>query len=373
KTSYTPLSTSTGTWKVAGPDTTGDFSAIGYHYALTIYKTLNVPVGIINTSQGASKLNTWVDLPTLQADPAYKGTVEERDKMLAGYPAVKAKLDADMKKWEADKAAAEAAKTPFTTPRPGFSWAGTPGGPDDRFLPATFYNGMINPLLPYALRGVIWYQAEGDAGLVEYYSKAFPALITNWRKLFGQGDIPFYWVQLSAYGDNKWNDGVIWPLMREAQGKALALPNTGQAISFDLGEPGNIHPQRKQEIGRRLARIALSRTYGQKNMVDTGPEVDKIEREGAGFRVRFKSPNGWHIIAPLTLPITGFELAGEDKVFKPAAAVIGDKSTSVLVTSAEVPNPVAVRYGWRDFPNPSLVHSTQGLPVEQFRSDNWAR
>ena len=161
--------------------------------------------------------------------------------------------------------------------------------------------------------------------------------------------------------------------MREAQGKALALPNTGQAISFDLGEPGNIHPQRKQEIGRRLARIALSRTYGQKNMVDTGPEVDKIEREGAGFRVRFKSPNGWHIIAPLTLPITGFELAGEDKVFKPAAAVIGDKSTSVLVTSAEVPNPVAVRYGWRDFPNPSLVHSTQGLPVEQFRSDNWAR
>jgi sialate O-acetylesterase len=373
KTSYMPLSTSTGTWKVAGPDTTGDFSAIGYHYALTIYKTLNVPVGIINTSQGASKISTWMDLPTLKSDPYYAGIIEEGTKKIAEYPAIKAKLDADVKKWEADKAAAEAAKTPFTTPRPGFSWAGTPGGPDDRFLPATFYNGMINPLLPYALRGVIWYQAEGDAGLVEYYSKAFPALITNWRKLFGQGDIPFYWVQLSAYGDNKWNDGVIWPLMREAQGKALALPNTGQAISFDLGEPGNIHPQRKQEIGRRLARIALNRTYGQKNMVDTGPEVDKIEREGAGFRVRFKSPNGWHIIAPLTLPITGFELAGEDKVFKPAAAVIGDKSTSVLVTSAEVPNPVAVRYGWRDFPNPSLVHSTQGLPVEQFRSDNWAR
>jgi sialate O-acetylesterase len=373
KTSYTPLSTSTGSWKVAGPETTGEFSAIGYHYALTLYNVLNVPVGIINTSQGASKISTWMNLPTLQSDPYYAGILEEGRKKIAEYPAVKIKLDADVKKWEADKAAAEAAKTPFTTPRPGPGWAGTTGGPDDRFLPSTFYNGMINPLLPYALRGVIWYQAEGDAGLVEYYAKAFPALITSWRTAFGQGDIPFYWVQLSAYGDNKWNDGLIWPLMREAQGKALSLPNTGQAISFDLGEPQNIHPQRKQEIGRRLARIALNRTYGHKQIVDTGPTVDKIEREGAGFRVRFKSPNGWPVFAPLTLPISGFELAGEDKVFKPAVAAVGDRNTSILVTSAEVPNPVAVRYGWRDFPNASLVHNTQGLPVEQFRSDNWPR
>ena len=373
KTSYTPLSTSTGTWKVAGPETTGDFSAIGYHYALTLYKVLNVPVGIINTSQGASKINTWMDLPTLKSDPEYKGLVEERDKLIAAYPAVKVKLDADVKKWEADKAAAEAAKQSFTTPRPGYGWAGTPGGPDHRFLPATFYNGMIHPLLPYALRGVIWYQAEGDAGLVDFYAKAFPTLITSWRKLFGQGDVPFYWVQLSAYGDNKWNDGVIWPLMREAQGKALSLPNTGQAISFDLGEPQNIHPQRKQEIGRRLARIALNRTYGQKKIVDTGPEVDKIEREGAGFRIRFKSPNGWQVLAPLAYPITGFELAGEDKVYKPAVAVIGDNNTSVLVTSPEVPDPVAVRYAWRDFPNASLVHNREGLPVAQFRSDDWKR
>jgi sialate O-acetylesterase len=232
---------------------------------------------------------------------------------------------------------------------------------------------MIHPLLPYALRGVIWYQAEGDAGLVDFYAKAFPTLITSWRKLLGQGDIPFYWVQLSAYGDNKWNDGVIWPLMREAQGKALALPHTGQAISFDLGEPGNIHPQRKQEVGRRLARIALNRTYGQNKIADTGPEVDKIEREGTGFRVRFKSPNGRPVLAALAHPISGFELAGDDKVFKPAVAIFGDNNTSVFVTSAEVPNPVAVRYGWRDFPNASLVHNSEGLPVEQFRSDNWAR
>jgi sialate O-acetylesterase len=369
KTSYTPLSTGSGTWKVAGPETTGDFSAIGYHYALTLYKVLNVPVGIINTSQGASKIRTWVDDATLKAEPAFSGDIEEATKKLAAYPAVKAKLDADVAKWETDKAAALAAKTPFTTPRPGYGWAGTPGGPDDMFRPSTFYNGLIHPLLPYALRGVIWYQGEGDAGLYAYYVKAFPALITSWRTLFGQGDFPFYWVQLSSYGDNV---STLWPFMREAQNAALSLPNTGHAISMDLGQPKNIHPQRKQEIGRRLARIALARTYGFK-IRDSGPEVEKIEREGAGFRIRFKSPNRWQALTNFSDPVTGFELAGEDRVFKPAIGVMGDNNTSVLVTSTQVPEPIAVRYAWRVFPLPGLFDHDEGLPVEQFRSDNWAR
>jgi sialate O-acetylesterase len=368
-TSYTPLSTGSGAWKVAGPDTTGDFSAIGYHYALTLYKVLNVPVGIINTSQGASKIRTWVDDATLKAEPVFAGDIEEAAKKLAEYPAVKAKLDADVKKWEADKAAAEADKKPFTTPRPGYGWPGTPGGPDDMFRPTAFYNGLIHPLLPYALRGVIWYQGEGDTGLYAYYAKAFPALITRWRTLFGQGDIPFYWVQLSSYGSSS---STLWPFMREAQNAALSLPNTGHAISFDLGQPGNIHPQRKQEVGRRLARIALARTYGQK-IRDTGPAVDKMEREGAGYRIRFKSPNGWQVLTNFSNPVSGFELAGEDRVFKPAIGVIGDNNTSVLVTSAEVPNPVAVRYGWRDIMTLGLFDHSEGLPVEQFRSDDWAR
>src|SRR4028118_1693264 len=243
KTSYAQLSSSSGTWKVAGPETTGDFSAIGYHYALTLYKTLNVPVGIINTSQGGSPIHTWVDPTTMQSDPVFAGDVKERAKRLAEYPAVKAKLDADIAKWEADKAAAEAAKRPFTTPRPSPGWGGTPGGPDDRFMPSTFYNGMIHPLLSYALRGVIWYQGEGNAGGHVGYAKAFPALITGWRTLFDQGDFPFYWVQLSSYGDNKWNDGIMWAFMREAQSKTLSLPNTGQAISMDLGHAGNIPPR----------------------------------------------------------------------------------------------------------------------------------
>jgi sialate O-acetylesterase len=223
------------------------------------------------------------------------------------------------------------------------------------------------------MRGAIWYQGEGNAGQHVGYAKAFPALITGWRALLAQGDIPFYWVQLSSYGDNKWNDGVMWGFMREAQTKTLSLPNTGQAISMDLGHAGNIHPQRKQEVGRRLARVALARTYGQKKIIDTAPEVEKIEREGTGYRVRFKSPHGRNALASFSNPVTGFELAGEDRVFKPAIGVIGDNNNSVLVTSTEVPNPVAVRYCWRDFPVPGLFHHGEGLPVEQFRSDNWAR
>ena len=373
KTSYTPLSTGSGAWKVAGPDTTGDFSAIGYHYALTLYKTLNVPVGIINTSQGASIIQAWVDPTTIDSNPTFAEDVKQRAKKLAGYPAVKAKLDADISKWEAEKAAADAVKKPFSAPRPGYGWGGTPGGRDDMFLPSAYYNGLIQPLLPYSFRGVIWYQGEGNTGGHAGYVKAFPALITSWRALFAQGDFPFYWVQLSSYGDNKWNDGIMWAFMRDAQTQTLSLPNTGQAISMDLGQPKNIHPQRKQEIGRRLARVALARTYGQKKIIDTAPEVEKFEREGTGFRVRFKSPNGRQVLTNFSDPVTGFELAGEDRAFKSAIGVMGDNNTSVLVTSAEVPDPVAVRYCWRDFPVPSLFHHEEGLPVEQFRSDDWKR
>lgn len=267
------------------------------------------------------------------------------------------------------KSAALAANKPFTTRRPSYGWAGTPGGPDDMFMPVAFYNGIIHPLLPYALRGVIWSQGEGDTGLHIYYAKVFPALISSWRTLFARATSPFTGFSFPATGGNT---GTNCAFMREAQTKTLSLPNTGQAISIDLGQSTNIHPQRKQEVGRRLARVALARTYGQK-IRDTGPEVERIEREGTGFRVRFKSPNSWRIISAFVEPITGFELAGGDRVFKPAGAVIGDNDSSVLVTSAEVPEPVAVRYAWRDFPVPGLFHHDDGLPVAPYRSDNWDR
>jgi sialate O-acetylesterase len=156
---------------------------------------------------------------------------------------------------------------------------------------------------------------------------------------------------------------------REAQGKALALPATGQAITLDVGDSSNIHPGRKMPVGRRLARIALARTYGQK-IIDSGPAFKQATREGAGFRVSFTMAGGQHRLVTMLNTVEGFELAGADRVFKPAQAELDKDRNTLLVTSAEVPDPVAVRYAWRDFPNASL-YNREGLPAVPFRSDDW--
>ncbi|HEY0009723.1 MAG TPA: sialate O-acetylesterase, partial [Tepidisphaeraceae bacterium] len=291
---------------------------------------------------------------------------ENWTKSIAGYPAEKAKLDAEIAKWDAEKAAADAAKKPMTTPRPKEGWAGLAGGPNDQGQPSGLYNGLIHPLIPYAFRGAIWYQGEANVGGNEGYGRLFPAMIKGWRAQLGQGDFPFYWAQLSSLGDNVETKMAFF---REAQGKALALPATGQAISIDVGDSANIHPGRKMPVGRRLARIALARTYGQK-IIDSGPVFKEAKREGAGFRVSFTLKDGQHRLVTMLKTVEGFELAGADRVFKPARAEMDKERNTLLVTSAEVPDPVAVRYAWRDFPNASL-YNREGLPAAPFRSDDW--
>jgi sialate O-acetylesterase len=172
-----------------------------------------------------------------------------------------------------------------------------------------------------------------------------------------QGDLSFYWAQLASYGSST---GTKMAFFREAQAKTLSLPNTGQAVSIDVGDAKNIHPGRKQEVGRRLARVALARTYGQK-IIDSGPAFKKAEREGAGYRVSFIMTGGQHRLVAVLNTVEGFELAGADRVFKPAQAVIDKDNTNVFVTSAEVPDPVAVRYAWRDAPTAGL-YNREGLP-----------
>jgi sialate O-acetylesterase len=370
KLSQIPQTTGAGVWKVAGPDTTGDFTAVGYYFARSLYENLNVPVGIINSTRGASNIRGWMDPGALKNDPTIadmaKSWAEIWAKNVAGYPAEKAKLDAAIAKWEADKAAAEAAKKPFTTRRPDEGWGGFAGGPNDQGQPAGLYNGMIHPFVPYALRGVIWYQGEANNGNHESYGRLFPAMIKGWRAQFGQGDFPFYWAQLAAHG--KPTD-TMTAYFREAQGKALALPNTGQVVTTDVGDSGNIHPLRKQEVGRRMARLALARTYGQK-IIDSGPIFKEAIREGPGFRVSFTMSGGQHRLSTMQANIEGFELAAANKVFKPAQAVLSNDKTTVLVTSDEVPDPVAVRYAWRDFPGAGL-YNREGLPAVPFRSDDW--
>ena len=369
KVSDTPLTVGSGTWQVAGPATTGEFSAIAYFYARVLTDALDVPIGIINSTRGASRIQPWMDAAALGSDPSFAIDAQDWARKRAAYPALKAKMDANIAQWEKDKAAATSAAKPFNAPRPSPGWAGLEGGPDDQFMPSGLYNGMIQPLVPYALRGVIWYQGEGNSGNHLSYRKHFPTLIGSWRTNFAQGDFPFYWVQLSSYGDPQ---GINMPFLREAQTHTLSVPGTGQAISLDLGETTNIHPRRKYAVAQRLARVALARTYGHK-IVDTGPVFAKAEREGAGFRVTFDPRPEYYDLCAFQVPIAGFEMAGSDRVFKPAIAVLGKDQNSVVVTCADIADPVAVRYAWRDATAAGLYSHDEGLPAVPFRSDTWER
>ena len=347
------------TWQIAGPATTGDFTAVGYFFALDLHQILHVPVGIISSNLGGTPIEAWINPDAYKTVPDEAARVQSRwAKGLAEYSANKAKFEANHAAWKEEQAAAKASNIPFTKREP----YPPQGGPGHPHTPSGLYNGMIHPLVPYALRGVIWYQGESNAGLHKEYRALFPAMITGWRKEFGQGDFPFYWVQLANYQSPV---DTSWAFLREAQTQTLALPNTGQAVIIDLGNVRDIHPRDKRDVGRRLARLALAREYHQK-IPDSGPILDKAVREGTGYRVTFTSING-HLAAPQNT-LGGFELAGADKVFKPADAKI--ENDTVLVSSADVPDPVAVRYAWRNAPLAGLFDH-QGLPAAPFRTDDW--
>jgi sialate O-acetylesterase len=354
-----PITTASGTWQVAGPDTTGNFTAVGYYFAKDLYELLKIPVGIIGTNWGGTPVESWIDPKAYESVPDESAKVHERwSKLLADYPANKAKYETDLAAWKDEQAAAKAAGTPFTKQQPR-----GPQGPGHQNTPSGLYNGMINPLVPYALRGAIWYQGESNASRANEYHALFSAMITSWRAQFGQGDFPFYWVQLANYNNP---EGTSWGFLREAQTQTLSLPATGQAVIIDIGNRRDIHPRNKKDVGRRLARLALKNDYGI-NVETSGPLMETATREGAGFKITFSHIDGG-LIAPLN-ELTGFELAGEDKVFKPATAKI--EGDTVVVTSTEVPEPVAVRYAWRDAPTAGLFNKNSGLPAAPFRSDTW--
>ncbi len=348
------------TWEVAGPDTTGNFSAVGYYFAKDIYQLTGVPVGIIGSNWGGTMIEPWISAKTLAANPAFAVANERHAEKEAAYPAQLEKFATDLAKWKAARDAAKAAGSEFTDREPK-----APGDPTQSpQKPSTLNNAMINPLVPYAIRGAIWYQGESNAGRANEYNALMSALITDWREQFGQGEFPFYWVQLANFRNT---EATPWAFLREAQTQTLALPHTGQAVIVDIGDLKDIHPRNKKDVGRRLARLALKNDYGFEKIVASGPVMEKAERDGAGFKVTFTHTDGG-LIAPLNA-LYGFELAGEDKEFKPAEATI--EGNTVIVTSAAVTEPVAVRYAWRDAPVAGLFSKAAGLPAVPFRSDDW--
>ena len=236
--------------------------------------------------------------------------------------------------------------------------------------PSLLYNAMVNPLVPYAFEGVLWYQGEANVTRANQYKKAFPLMITDWRTKWNQGNFPFYFVQLSTFNEFNGNSkvGSRWAELREAQTETLKLPNTGMAVTTDIGNAKDIHPTNKQDVGLRLAAIALNNVYGKKR-VYSGPVFKSQEVKGNEIIVTFNNIGTGLTASDNSENVKGFEIAGADKVFHSAKAII--KNNKIIVSSAEVPNPVAVHYGWADDDTEINLYNKEKFPASPFRTDNW--
>jgi sialate O-acetylesterase len=237
--------------------------------------------------------------------------------------------------------------------------------------PTLLFNSMINPLIPFAIKGVIWYQGESNADRAYQYRQAFPLMISDWRKQWKQGDFPFYFVQLSSYNSNNGNSqrGSSWAELREAQTLTLSLPNTGMAVTTDIGDPKDIHPLNKQDVGKRLAALALNKTYGL-NLLSSGPTYQSMKIDGNKIILSFTNLGSGLVASKDAYGyLKGFEIAGVDQKFRFAKALIdGDK---IVVFQDNLPSPVAVRYGWADDASEGNLFNKDGFPASPFRTDNW--
>ncbi|GGF20705.1 9-O-acetylesterase [Flavobacterium limi] len=235
--------------------------------------------------------------------------------------------------------------------------------------PSLLYNAMVNPLVPYAIQGVLWYQGEANVWRAKQYKKAFPLMIQDWRTKFNQGSFPFYFVQLSTFDEFGGNSkkGSRWAELREAQSETLKVPNTGMAVTTDIGNAKDIHPTNKQDVGLRLAAIALNNVYGEKQIF-SGPTYKSQEIKGNQIILTFNNI-GSGLSTPNNSELKGFEIAGADQIFHSAKAII--KDNKIIVSSENVPNPVAVRYGWADDDTEINLFNKEKFPASPFRTDNW--
>jgi len=333
KPSAEPLDNFQGSWVACSPQTVPGFTAVGYFFARELHKELGVPIGLVNSSWGGTRIEPWTPPCGFAAVPELKEMAEK---------------DYDAKNHQ---------------------------------QPTVLYNGMISPLVPLAIRGAIWYQGESNGGEgVSYYHKK-QALIGGWRQLFKQGDFPFYYVQLANWqqpNDNP-QGGDGWAKLREAQVSTLQVPNAGMAVIIDIGEARDIHPKNKQDVGRRLALWALAKDYGKKDLVYSGPLYKDMKVEGDKIRVSFDHVGSGFMVGkkegrePVREIKDGelkrFAIAGADQQWHWAkAAIDGD---TVVVSCPEVKEPVAVRYAFSMNPEGANLYNKDGLPASPFRTDEW--
>jgi sialate O-acetylesterase len=340
-TSPKPQEEGRGNWQVCSQKTSGGFSAVGYFFGRRLHKELDVPVGLIGSNWGGTRIEPWTTLEGFESVPELSKIAEQ------------------VKNYKADTKVG--------------------GG-----SPAAIYNSMVHPLTPFSMRGGIWYQGESNGGEhMSYYHKKH-ALVNGWRKVFQNKDLGFYWVQLANFQQPKNNPagGDGWAKIREAQTKALDIPHTGMAVAIDLADahnPRDIHPRNKQDVGGRLAQWALHQTYGKKDLVPTGPFYKSHQVKGSKIHLSFDHVGtglmvGKKIKLEPTVEVKGgklehFSIAGEDKKWVWADATI--EGNTVVVSSKEVKKPVAVRYGFTMNPANANLYNKDGIPALPFRTDDW--
>jgi sialate O-acetylesterase len=345
---YAELDLDTEGWTASNPDSAKDFSAIGWYFARDLEQREHVPIGVIDSTWGGTVAESWVRLAALGQDASLNPLFFSRGKMTdhGAFDALEEK-DEQRQRDEA-KAAGK--------PIPQFRWH----PPLASWGPGLLWNGMIAPIAPFAIRGVIWYQGESNSALerAPLYNHIFRALIEDWRRQWSIGDFPFLYVQISNFKSTPAED---WAVLREQQRKTLEMRNTAMIVTIDIGNPEDVHPTDKLDVGLRMARAARALTYGE-SVEYNGPSFRQATPEGASIRAWFDHAKG---LTAKGGDVTGFEVAGPDGKFSPATAKI--ERETIVVSSPDVPEPVSVRYGWANSPQCNLFNA-EGLPASPFTS-----
>jgi len=387
-----PSSPLNGKWVVCSPETMGanwawhGFSAVGYYFTKEIRRVTGNPIGMIAAYKGGTPAEAWTSISGLEKDKVLSYFVAEHQKRVdnftnaqAAYSKAHADYEIKIKEWRAASEKAKAAGEVV----PANSAPKEPTRPDGGYgAPGNLFNGMIAPLIPYAIKGVIWYQGESNGDNMKEageYSILFPRMIKDWREKWAQENFPFLFAQLPNFNAPSTTPAEgRWAWVRDAQLKTLALPNTGMAVTIDIGDANNIHPPDKLYVGQRLAMTARHVVYGQ-DLVYSGPIYDLMKVNGNKIRIKFKSLGGGLTLgtppptaAGKTFPppteLTGFGIAGVDQKFVWAKAILD--GNTVIVSSDEIQQPVAVRYDWGQNPSGDL-YNMEGLPASPFRTDDW--
>jgi sialate O-acetylesterase len=365
-----------GPWQVCAPAVAGSFTAAGFYFAREVLQRTGVPIGILDDNWGGSPIERWTPIEGLEMMPVLKPVLDARRKALADCQAGMPQAIDGIEQWVAQARAMlkqdAGARLP---PPPSLPSPVVAGNWCD------MHNAMVQPLVRLPIKGVLWYQGEANGGDGDNYRDKMQTLIGGWRKLWDLGDFPFYFVQLTLLGPASVDPagGNGWARLRMAQTKALAIPHTGMAVIIDIGDADDIHPRNKYDVGLRLARWALARDYGFKDMVVSGPIFREMKLAGGQARLSFDHVGTGLMVGKKTGreptaeekdgKLACFAVAGADKVWQWADAVI--EGDTVVVSSPKVAAPVAVRYAFAMNPAGANFYNREGLPASPFRTDNW--